>query len=86
MIIMKMTFEKFIKKYGFEKANEVVYEGDFEDESVDIYKWPDKYVMKVYVVCCDIKRIFVCHDIEELHKVFKENVNLEPSAPMSKWE
>ena len=81
-----MTLEKLMKKKRSEKVNEVVYEGDFEDESVDIYKWPDKFVMKVYVVCCDIKRIFVCNNIEELHKVFKENVNLEPSVPMSKWE
>lgn len=83
---MKMTFERFIEKYRFEKVNDVVYEGDFEDESVDIYKWPDKFVMKVYVVCCDINRIYVYHSMDELYKGFKKNVNLTPSAPMSKWD
>lgn len=72
---MKMTFERFIEKYRFEKMDRELYCGDFEDESVDIYKWKEVYVMQVSIVCCDIVRTFVYHTMDELYEGFKKNVN-----------
>ena len=72
---MKITFKQIIKDYDFIQLNEHVYCADFEDESVELYKFGSHYIVRVEMCSCDTINIMTCNSVAELYEALSKCVH-----------
>lgn len=72
---MKITFKQIIEDYDFIQLNEHVYCADFEDESVELYKFGSHYVVRVAMCSYDTIRIMMCNSVKELYEALSKCVH-----------
>lgn len=72
---MKITFKKIIEDYDFVQLNEHVYCADFEDESVELYKFGNHYIARVEVHSNDTINIMTCNSVTELYEALNKCVH-----------
>lgn len=72
---MKITFKQIIEDYDFIQLNEHVYCADFEDESVELYKFGSHYVVRVAMCSRDTIHIMMCNSVKELYEALGKCVH-----------
>ena len=72
---MKITFKQIIEDYDFIQLNEHVYYADFEDESVELYKFGSHYVVRVAMCSYDTINIMMCNSVKELYEALSKCVH-----------
>ena len=72
---MKITFKQIIEDYDFTKLNEHVYCADFEDESVELYKFGSHYIVRVETHSCGAINIMTCNSVTELYDALSRSVH-----------
>ena len=72
---MKITFKKIIEDYDFTQLNEHVYCADFEDESVELYKFGNHYIVRVDEHSRDTLHIMMCNSVTELYETLNKCVH-----------
>ena len=72
---MKITFKQIIKDYDFIQLNEHVYCADFEDESVELYKFGRYCFVRVENHSRDTINIMTCNSVEELYEALSKCVH-----------
>ena len=72
---MKITFKQIIKDYDFIQLNEHVYCADFEDESVELYKFGSHYAVRVAMCSYDTINIIMCNSVKELYEALSKCVH-----------
>ena len=72
---MKITFKKIIEDYDFTQLNEHVYCADFEDESVELYKFGSHYIVRVEMCNRDTINIMTCNSVAELYEALSRSVH-----------
>ena len=72
---MKITFKQIIKDYDFTQLNEHVYCADFEDESVELYKFGSHYIVRVEMCSRGAIHIMTCNSVAELYEALSKCVH-----------
>ena len=72
---MKITFKQIIEDYDFTQLNEHVYCADFEDESVELYKFGNHYIVRVEMCSSDTINIMMCNSVTELYEALSKCVH-----------
>ena len=72
---MKITFKQIIKDYDFIQLNAHVYRADFEDESVELYKFGSHYAVRVAMCSYDTINIMMCNSVKELYEALSKCVH-----------
>lgn len=72
---MKITFKQIIEDYDFIQLNEHVYNADFEDESVELYKFGNHYIVRVETHSSNIINIVTCNSAAELYETLNKRVH-----------
>ena len=72
---MKITFKQIIKDYDFIQLNEHVYCADFEDESVELYKFGSHYIVRVEMCSCGAIHIMTCNSVAKLYEALSKCVH-----------
>lgn len=72
---MKITFKKIIEDYDFIQLNEHVYCADFENESVELYKFGSHYIVRVYTHSNDTINIMTRNSVTELCEALNKCVH-----------
>ena len=72
---MKITFKQIIKDYDFIQLNEHAYCADFEDESVELYKFGSRYIVRVEMCSYDTIHIMTCNSVAELYEALSKCVH-----------
>ena len=72
---MKITFKQIIEDYDFTQLNEHVYYADFEEESVELYKFGSHYIVRVEMCSRDTINIMACNSVAELSEALSRSVH-----------
>lgn len=72
---MKITFKQIIEDYDFIKLNEHVYGVDFENESVELYKFGNHYIVRIEMRSSYTINIMMCNSVTELYETLSKCVH-----------